>query len=328
MLISFFHRLLLLLPPESAHRVGMSGLRTWQWLRKRFLKKSFHNGRVLLLAPAPSLALRGRVGLAAGFDKNAEAFAGLLGLGFGFVEIGTVTPQAQSGNPKPRIWRVGEQGLINHLGFNSRGLNPFLMSIRRYRDAIPGGCLLANIGKNKLTPDEDALNDYMKCFDALKREVDGFVVNLSSPNTPGLRDLQSEKFLEKLAAIAPSDLPIFIKFAPDLDNAKLDALCSWICCESRFSGAVVTNTSRAIAQSKFARETGGYSGPLLFDRSLECVGIARKALGPKKILIGVGGVDSVQRAKAMREAGADLVEIYTAFIYRGPRFVKELMQLR
>lgn len=302
----------------------MAGLR----LKQRFVRRLSDSGRVLVFPAAPTLAFRGRVGLAAGFDKNAEACASLLGLGFGFVEVGTVTPEPQPGNPTPRVWRVGEQGLINHLGFNSVGLREFLHNLRARRAVVPRGCVLANIGKNKLTPDEDAISDYVKCFTALRADVDGFVVNLSSPNTPGLRDLQSEKFLEKLAAIVPADKPVLIKFAPDLDNAKLEALCSWVCNESRFAGVVVTNTSRAIAQNEFGREAGGYSGPLLFERSLECVRVARKGLGTKKILIGVGGVDSLERAEKMREAGADLIEIYTSFIYRGPAIVDELSRVR
>jgi dihydroorotate dehydrogenase len=325
---NIFHSLLLKLPPEVAHRVGMCALRGSQWIARFFRRQTFCSGRVIFLKAAPTLALRGRVGLAAGFDKNAEAYSALVGMGFGFVEVGTVTPEPQPGNPKPRIFRTPGEGLINHLGFNSKGLAVFTQNLARYRTVVPRGCVLANIGKNKNTPDTQALDDYRKCFRQLVGKVDGFVVNLSSPNTPGLRSLQTKAFLDEIAGIVPAKVPVFIKFAPDLSDAELESLCAVVREHSEFCGAVVTNTSRAIAEETFRREQGGYSGPLLFSRSLQCVRIARRALGDEKILIGVGGVNSVERAEQMRAAGADLVEIYTSFIYKGPELVRALQNVR
>lgn len=321
-----FHFLLLRLNPELAHGVGKWALRLWQ-CRLKFSKSVFMRGRVIVLRGAPQLTLRGRVGLAAGFDKDAEMFPGLLAMGFGFIEVGTVTPKPQPGNPKPRVWRVDGQGLINHLGFNSGGLDLFCANLDKYRALIPSGCLLANIGKNKATPDENAIDDYRTCFDRLVGKVDGFVVNLSSPNTPGLRSLQSKDFLTSLSRIAPKGQPVFVKLAPDLDDAALGELCAFIRGEKAFAGVVVTNTSRKIAEEKFKRSAGGYSGPQLFARSLECVRLARTHLGTEKILIGVGGIDSPTRAQQMLEAGADLAEIYTSFVYKGPHLAHDLNQI-
>lgn len=325
-LTAVFHFLLLRLNPELAHSVGKWALRIWQH-RLKFSKHVFARGRVIVLRGAPQLTLRGRVGLAAGFDKNAEMFPGLLAMGFGFIEVGTVTPQPQPGNPKPRIWRVSGEGLINHLGFNSGGLDAFCANIEKYRPLIPSGCLLANIGKNKITPDDRAIDDYRICFERLVGKVDGFVVNLSSPNTPGLRSLQSKEFLVSLAQIAPKNYPIFVKLAPDLEDEALGELCAFIRNEKAFAGVVVTNTSRKIAEETYKRTAGGYSGPQLFARSIECVRLARTHLGTEKILIGVGGIDSPSRAQQMLEAGADLTEIYTSFIYKGPNLTHSLSQI-
>jgi dihydroorotate dehydrogenase len=321
-----FHFFLLRLNPELAHGVGKWGLRLWQ-CRLRFSQRVFTRGRVIVLRGAPQLTLRGRVGLAAGFDKDAEMFPGLLAMGFGFIEVGTVTPRPQPGNPKPRIWRVQGQGLINHLGFNSGGLDAFCANLEKYRPLIPSGCLLANIGKNKATPDETAIEDYRICFERLVGKVDGFVVNLSSPNTPGLRNLQSRDFLVSLAQIAPKGYPVFVKLAPDLEDGALVELCAFIRAEKAFAGVVVTNTSRKIAEETFKRSAGGYSGPQLFARSLECVRLARTHLGTEKILIGVGGIDTPARAQQMLEAGADLAEIYTSFVYKGPQLAHTLNQI-
>lgn len=321
-----FHFLLLRLNPELAHGVGKWALRLWQY-RLKISQRVFKRGRVIVLSAAPQLTFRGRVGLAAGFDKDAEMFPGLLAMGFGFIEVGTVTPKPQPGNPKPRVWRVEGEGLINHLGFNSGGLDAFCANLEKYRSLVPSGCLLANIGKNKTTPDDKAIEDYRTCFDRLVGKVDGFVVNLSSPNTPGLRSLQSKDFLISLSRIAPKGQPVFIKLAPDLDDAALGELCAFIREEEAFAGVVVTNTSRKIAEETYKRSAGGYSGPQLFARSLECVRIARAHLGTEKILIGVGGIDSPARAHQMLQAGADLAEIYTAFIYKGPHLTQALNRI-
>lgn len=323
-MVSVLHRLLLWFPPEVAHWFAIRGLRLLQWMRFRLSPKPWSPPLpVLLHVPSP-LRLRNRIGIAAGLDKNAQAFAGLACLGVGFVEVGSVTPLAQKGNPKPRLWRPGSGALVNHMGFNSVGLERFRANLLRYRSKVPGLALLANIGKNRQTPNEQAIEDYRRGFERLVGCADGFVVNLSSPNTPSLVALQSAEFLQAIAALAPPQLPTWIKLSPDLSNADLEALCAFVRSERRFAGLVLTNTSRELAAEVFGFEQGGLSGRPLFSRSLECVSIARQALGPDKILIGVGGVWNLASARQMREAGADLIEVYTGFIYRGPELIDEL----
>jgi dihydroorotate dehydrogenase len=251
-------------------------------------------------------------------------FAALAQLGFGFIEVGTVTPEPQRGNPKPRIFRVSPQALLNHLGFNNCGLVQFRQNLLAYRDLLQGFPLFANLGKGKATPNENALEDYDEGVRGLIDCVDGFVVNLSSPNTPGLRTLQNGLFLEKLAGIFPGSLPVWVKFAPDLENQEIVELCHQIKAERRFSGAVLTNTSRKLALGLPGKPDGGLSGFPLFERALECVAIARGALGPQKTLIAVGGITDGRRAQKMRSVGADLVEIYSGFVYRGPELIWEI----
>ncbi len=264
------------------------------------------------------------MGLAAGFDKNAEAFPALSRFGFGFVELGTVTPKPQEGNPRPRIWRKKPQALVNHLGFNNVGLLEFRRNILRLRPLVAGMPLLLNIGKGRETPIESAAEDYRLLIEGLKDCADGFVVNVSSPNTPGLFQLQTAEFVETVAALLPPGLPSWIKLSPDLEDQELVELCSIVRDNARIQGVVLTNSSRRLAELRYQSPAGGMSGEPLFERSLECVALARKNLSPGKVIIGVGGITSSQRARQMRDAGADLVEIYTGFIYQGPRLVREL----
>lgn len=319
-LVKFFHRLLLLCPAELAHNIGIAALKVYQMVWCRFVPR---------VEKAPVMAIGkvrspfkpvARVGLAAGFDKNAEVFAGLSTFGFGFIEIGTVTPLPQSGNPKPRLWRMPDEALVNHLGFNSVGVDAVKRNILRLRkySACP---LLGNIGKNRNTPLEEALEDYKSLFETLQDCVDGFVINLSSPNTPGLKSLQNEDFLTQLAQHIP-ELPTLVKFSPDLANTDIQRLSQFVKDEPRFTGVVLTNTSRTLAE-KAGMDIGGLSGKPLFERSLECVQLARQSVG-KKTVIGVGGISSVVEAKKMFDAGADLIEVYTAFIYQGPSLISEL----
>jgi dihydroorotate dehydrogenase len=322
-MLGLFHRILLLLPPEAAHHLGARGLKVLQWIRYRLGGERRCVGMAILPA-APKLAFSSRVGLAAGFDKNAELFAGLATLGFGFLEVGTVTPVAQAGNPKPRLFRKGNGVLLNHMGFNNCGLPQFRKNLERYRASLPGFPILGNVGKNKATPEAEALSDYRKGMQALTGVVDGFVVNLSSPNTPGLVKLQSLAFLESLEAIVPAGVPVLVKFSPDLENAALEDLLRFIGASHRLSGAVLTNTSRTLAEKLLQAPAGGLSGPPLKTRSLECVALARRYLPPGKILIGVGGIASVEDALEFRAAGADLIEIYSSFVYQGPAFVRRL----
>ncbi len=316
------HLLLLRLPPELAHHVGIALLKVWQFLVFRILHRCILGPGPVVIPALGSLRFRSRLGLAAGFDKNGEVFAALGSLGFGFVEVGTVTPLPQQGNPKPRIWRVGGKGLRNRLGFNNVGLGQFQKNLSLYRAAVPGLPLFANLGKGKDTPNDGAIKDYALSAKVLRTHVDGFVVNLSSPNTPALRELQDAAFLENLAKALPPDVPVLIKFAPDLTDEELQKLCAVVDNQPLFCGVVVTNTSIRLAR-QYGGE-GGVSGPELFARSLECVKIARSSLRPAKIVVGVGGVSTPEQARLMREAGADLVEIYTSFVYQGPGVIKAL----
>lgn len=317
--------ILLKLPPELAHNVAIFFLRILQWWKFSVLGVKKSDVPSIIIRQFPDLCFPTRVGLAAGFDKNAEVFGALSQFGFGFIEIGTVTPAPQKGNEKPRIWRIPNQGLVNHLGFNNVGLNRFYENILKVRKkvSIP---LFANIGKGKATKNPDAVHDYVVGASLLKDCVEGLIINISSPNTPELRSLQSSDFLEQLASSLPEGIPILIKLAPDLSNTGLVTLVEQINENHRFSGVVLTNTSRQLAQERAGYSTGGLSGRPLFDRALECVTLAKNVLKPPKIIIGVGGIATKEDAKQMHEAGADLIEIYTSFIYQGPKVISELNQ--
>lgn len=320
-LLWLLHRL----PPEPAHQCAVLMLRLYQRFLS-YLPAKRSPGPVLGIRIRPHLGFLfpNRLGLAAGFDKNAEVFFGLSQLGFGFIEVGSVTPKPQSGNPKPRIWRVAPSGLVNHLGFNNCGLEAFRQNLESYRGLtrIP---ILANIGKGRATEIHLAHEDYALGFRHLQGVVDGFVVNVSSPNTPQLFKLQTVSFLESLVPHIPKGVPTLIKLSPDLEDDQVAELAQVVSELDAFSGMVLTNTSRKLAEPDFAN--GGLSGVRLFERSLYLVGLTRKNLRREKILIGVGGITRPEDAVAMREAGADLIEIYTSFIYKGPAWVKELSQL-
>jgi dihydroorotate dehydrogenase len=322
-MLSLFHRFLLRLPPEFAHQLGMKLLKIYQRLICRCFEKTQEHLPAIHIKGTGQLKFPHRVGLAAGFDKNAEAFVALSRLGFGFVEVGTVTPKPQEGNPKPRLWRVGEAGLINQMGFNNCGVQKFRFNLQKLKKqcAVP---VLANLGKNKATSNENAIKDYSLLFTELAPWVDGFVVNVSSPNTAGLRDLQSTAFLEQIESIAPSQ-PLWIKLAPDLERERLIELFDQVRASSRFSGCVLTNTSRTIALTEYQKTEGGYSGDKLFDRALEVVSLCAERFQGEKSIIGVGGVNSPRRAKQMIAAGASLIEVYTGFVYGGPLWLKKMV---
>jgi dihydroorotate dehydrogenase len=325
--VIFLHRLLLWLPPEAAHSVAKTCLRIFQWAYFKFFRQTYRTSAAIHVPSVSNLKFPSRVGIAAGLDKNAEFFAALGVLGAGFVEVGTVTPFPQDGNPKPRLWRPAPGILINHMGFNNVGLAVLLKHIERYRRYVPQMPILANIGKNRDTALENASKDYERGFQALKTAVDGFVVNLSSPNTPGLQSLQTESFLESLASFAPAGMPVWIKLSPDLTNEALAKLAIQVKNTPQITGLVLANTSREMAQEFFGWEHGGLSGRPLFSRSLELVSLARDIVGPGKTIVGVGGIWTKDSAIQMRRAGADLVEVYTAFVYRGAELLKSLQGL-
>jgi dihydroorotate dehydrogenase len=277
------------------------------------------------------LNFKNPIGLAAGFDKDARYLQALACLGFGHVEVGTVTPKAQAGNDKPRLFRLPEdQGLINRMGFNNGGLDAMVERLKnRPEGLIVGG----NIGKNKITPNEEAVNDYLSCFNALHPYVDYFVINVSSPNTPGLRELQEKEPLRRIihAVIEASKTkdisrPIFLKIAPDLTEGQLDDILD-IAITEGLSGLICTNTT--ISREGLRTEkvkidaigNGGLSGRPVFRHSTEVLQYLSKRKSDELILIGVGGVFTADDAKKKLESGASLVQVYTGFIYEGPSMV-------
>lgn len=276
------------------------------------------------------------VGLAAGFDKDARLYNELANFGFGFIEIGTLTPKAQPGNPKKRLFRLkADQAVINRMGFNNKGVFEAVEQLKKGHRVLVGG----NIGKNKVTPNEQAAKDYMICFEALFPHVDYFVVNVSSPNTPGLRELQDRKPLTELLRMMKrentrealttglAEKPILLKIAPDLGEAQLRDIIE-IVAETRIDGVIATNTtiSREGLKSDLilTEETGGLSGKPLRQRATDVIRFLHKESGGAFPIIGVGGIHSPEDALEKLEAGATLVQLYTGFIYEGPGLVKRI----
>ncbi len=285
---------------------------------------------------AMGLAFPNPVGLAAGLDKDAEAVSLWQRLGFGFVELGTVTALAQPGNPRPRLFRLPDDAaLINRMGFNNEGAAAMAVRLERLRERqvlqIPIG---VNIGKSKLTPPEQAADDYRRSFERLGPLADYMVVNISSPNTPGLRDLQTVEQVKTIidAVQVPNQAlarprPLLLKLAPDL--ADEDALaCARAALDAGCAGLVLTNTT--IGFDALSSDTNGMSGGLsgrpLLERSTALLGLVRDAVGPRPVLIGVGGIMDPAGAAAKLAAGADLIQVYTGLIYGGPGFVRQLLQ--
>lgn len=269
------------------------------------------------------------VGLAAGFDKNAVLYKELSNFGFGFIEIGTLTPVGQEGNPKKRLFRLKEDSaIINRMGFNNGGVQEAVERLKKNKSVLIGG----NIGKNKLTPNENATQDYEICFEALFDYVDYFVVNVSSPNTPNLRELQDKKPLTELLQTLqnknlakPKQKPILLKIAPDLTDSQLLDIID-IVNETKIAGVIATNTtlSREGLQSENKSETGGLSGKPLTKRSTEVIRFLSEKSNKSFPIIGVGGIHSAQDAIEKLDAGASLIQLYTGFIYEGPQLVKEI----
>jgi dihydroorotate dehydrogenase len=327
------------LDPETAHELTMGSLARTQGTP---LSLAYLSSRVSDPVELAGLRFPNRVGLAAGLDKNARCIDGLAAMGFGFIEVGTVTPKAQAGNPKPRMFRLPEsQALINRLGFNNDGLDAFIANVQRAgcrKPASAGGVLLGlNIGKNAATPIERAVDDYLICLDGVYPHADYVTVNISSPNTKNLRALQSDDALDALLdriaerreALAAQHggkrVPIFVKIAPDLDGAQIEVIAATLK-RHAMDGVVATNTTLArdaVAGQRHADETGGLSGAPVLQASNRVIAQLRAALGKTFPIIGVGGILSGADAVSKIEAGADVVQIYTGLIYKGPELVKE-----
>ena len=281
------------------------------------------------------LTFNNPVGLAAGFDKDAKLFNELSNFGFGFIEIGTLTPKPQEGNPKKRLFRLtSDSAIINRMGFNNGGVLEAVERLKKNKGVLIGG----NIGKNKTTLNEEAVNDYKICFEALFDHVDYFVVNVSSPNTLNLRalqdkepltnllkDLQIENQELSLRAQSKSQKPILLKIAPDLTNEQLLDIIN-IVGETKIDGVIAANTtiSREGLQSDNKSETGGLSGKPLTNRSTEVIRFLAKKSNKSFVIIGVGGIHSAKDALEKLEAGADLIQLYTGFIYEGPKLIKDI----
>ena len=322
--------------PESAHHQVTGGLATFSkiWGAKSLLKSLYSVTDPRLQRTVFGLTFKNPVGLAAGFDKNAEYIEDMANLGFGFIEIGTVTPRPQSGNDKPRMFRlVQDEALINRMGFNNKGAEVAaakLKALKNKNGLIIGG----NIGKNKLTPNDQAVDDYVKCFIALFDVVDYFVVNVSSPNTPGLRELQEKgpllqilNTLQQLNNQKDFPKPILLKIAPDLTDMQLDDIVD-IIQESKIAGLIATNTtiSREGLQSdpSLIQQAGGVSGKPLTKRSTEVIRYIADKSNRSFPIIGVGGIHSAADALEKLDAGASLVQVYTGFIYQGPSLVADI----
>jgi dihydroorotate dehydrogenase len=336
----FFYWLVLRrLPAEGTHRVSFALLRAFAWIPGgRWLLDRITRVRdPALTVRALGLELPGPLGLAAGFDKDARGVDALLALGFGFVEIGTVTAQPQPGNPKPRMFRLPrDRALVNRLGFNNRGADA--AAARLARRARKRGIVGVNLGKTKVVPETEAIADYVASCERLAPFADYLVVNVSSPNTPGLRDLQAvDKLRPLLAAVrAAADravpmrkVPLLVKIAPDLADADIDAVAD-LALELGLDGIVATNTTIARAglatpaDEVTALGAGGLSGAPLKARSLDVLRRLRARAGERLVLVSVGGIETADDAYARLAAGATLVQAYTGFIYGGPLWVRRI----
>jgi dihydroorotate dehydrogenase len=347
---SLLRPLLFSMPPERAHHFTFGLLELAAKLPGALALAGGAKPHAKAAVEVMGLRFPSPVGLAAGMDKDAKHVDAMSALGFGFIEVGTLTPKPQPGNEQPRLFRLPEDhALINRMGFNNGGV---VEAVERLRKRRPGIIVGGNIGKNKATPNEQAVNDYITCFEALYPVVDYFVVNVSSPNTPGLRELQEKgpllEILGRLKELSdqmtrrsdtPTSLsagdqrikprPILLKIAPDLTDAQLDDVCA-VVKESGIAGVIATNTTIArdtLTTPKAEVEAmgaGGVSGAPVRKRSTEVVRYLRQRLPRPLVIIGVGGIDSAEAAMEKLNAGADLVQVYTGLIYEGPPLVKRI----
>jgi len=331
--------LLFLLKPETAHGFTIRLFRILLVipLGKTFVRKMYTYENERLRRDLFGLTFKNPVGLAAGFDKDGKYVSVMAHLGFGFIEIGTVTPKPQVGNPRPRLFRLPkDEALINRMGFNNEGI---AATVERLKKPRPEGLIIGgNIGKNKTTPNAEAEEDYVICFEALHQYVDYFVVNVSSPNTPGLRDLQEKEPLQKLLnrlqdlnQTKPNPKPILLKIAPDLTDSQLDDIVE-IMASTGIAGLIATNTtiSREGLQESSEKiqqiANGGLSGQPLKSRATEVIRYLSEQSGGAFPIIAVGGIASGKDAQEKLNAGASLVQIYTGLIYEGPALVKRICE--
>lgn len=326
---SLVRPLLFCLDPEKAHHLTLSTLRL---LPDFAFKQPTGKGLCALGLQFPH-----RVGLAAGLDKNGEYLDALAKIGFSFIEIGTVTPKAQLGNPKPRLFRLPiASAIINRMGFNNLGVDALVENVKKssYR-----GILGINIGKNKDTSLNNAAQDYLYCLAKVYNFASYIVINISSPNTPDLRLLQQKEYFQhllsqlceeqkRLADTFQRDLPLVIKLSPDESDDSLKEMAE-IILKMKIGGIIATNTSNSregVSQLQHGNEQGGLSGPPLFNRATDCLKVIKEIVGNEVSLIGVGGINSLKTAQEKLDAGADLLQVYSGLIYQGPGLVKTLVE--
>lgn len=329
-------RALFTLDAETAHDLTL-----------RQLSRAHRLGLTRCLGPTPlapvrvmNLDFRNQVGLAAGLDKNGACIDAFAALGFGFVEVGTVTPRAQAGNPKPRVFRLPEaEAMINRLGFNNEGLDSFIRNVKASEFRRKGGVLGLNIGKNADTPMERAVEDYLIGLRAVYAHADYITINISSPNTQNLRELQGKDELSlllselmdesrRLADANGRKVALLVKIAPDLDDAQVDVIADTVT-RLGIDGVIATNTTLArdaVQHLRHGNETGGLSGRPVHQKSLAVIQRLRARAGNDLAIIGVGGILDGQDARAKLDAGADLVQLYTGLIYRGPSLIRECVR--
>lgn len=321
-------KILFRLDPETAHTLGGIGLRATAHCPPllKCLTKHYFVQDPMLRQKFFGRTFQNPVGLGAGFDKNGQYIEAMPTLGFGFTEIGTVTPKPQEGNPKPRLFRLKDEDSIqNAMGFNNYGSHYMLQRLKKvFFFDYPIGI---NIGKNKLTPENEALSDYEILFKAFKDYGDYIVINISSPNTPGLRDLQNENFIKAIFEMAKSitSQPVFLKIAPDMEAQDAINLCK-VAVEAGAAGIIATNTTvdYTITDSPYKQNFGGISGALLTEKSYQLFRAIGKELYGKTMLISVGGIDSAEEAYKRIKAGASLVQVYSMLVYKGPALIKEI----
>lgn len=334
----FLRPLLFLLDPERVHHLSFWGISLLSKLGLSGIFRSIYTiDHPELEREVFGLKFKNPVGLAAGFDKDAKLYNELSDFGFGFIEIGTLTPKAQEGNPKKRLFRLKkDQAIINRMGFNNKGVFEAVENLKKSHRVLIGG----NIGKNKLTPNSDAKLDYLICFDALFEHVDYFVVNVSSPNTPGLRELQDKEPLTELLQVLKKEnakiakkvnqgkeKPILLKIAPDLSDSQLIDIID-IVATTEIDGVIASNTT--ISRKNLAsplvdtEEKGGLSGKPLRKRSTEVIRFLSEKSGKSFPIIGVGGIHGPEEALEKLAAGADLIQLWTGFVYEGPALVKRI----
>ena len=333
----FLQKILFLLPPETAHHLGLGSLSFFNklGLLKLFTPKNHSKAVEVMGIEFPS-----RIGLAAGLDKNGEYIEALSALGFGFIEIGTVTPRPQEGNPKPRLFRLpAAQAIINRMGFNNKGIEYLVDKVNEARDAGFTGIIGINIGKNFDTKVENATEDYLIGLREAYAYASYITVNISSPNTPGLRDLQYGKELNKLLAALKAEQmklvgdyrvykPIAIKVAPDLTGEEIKDIAEALL-DNKMDALIATNTTLsrdAVQGMTHGEEAGGLSGAPVRDMSTEVIRQFHAILKDRVPIIGVGGISSKNDARDKLDAGASLVQVYTGLIYQGPALIKELLR--